>query len=91
MPACMTRFTMFLLFFASAFCHAQATATCDHWTFFISFSASGINRWKTVVGTAPQSGGSPDISVTQTEPLRRTTFRVQPRRIFLSATHWALL
>ncbi len=54
---CLTRFTMFLLFFASAFCRAQTTATCDHWTFFISFSASGINRWKTVVGTAPQSGG----------------------------------
>jgi hypothetical protein len=42
----------------SFFCHAQETATCDHWTFFKSFSASGINRWKTVVGTGTLTDGS---------------------------------
>ena len=41
-----------------SFCHAQGTATCDHWTFFKSFSASGINRWNTVVGTGTLSSGS---------------------------------
>jgi hypothetical protein len=42
----------------SSLCHAQQTATCDHWTFFKSFSPSGINRWNTVVGTGTLSGGS---------------------------------
>jgi hypothetical protein len=42
----------------SFFCHAQETATCDHWTFFKSFSASGINRWNTVVGTGTLRDGS---------------------------------
>ncbi|HEV2699707.1 MAG TPA: hypothetical protein VGU90_17070 [Terriglobales bacterium] len=42
----------------SFFCHAQQTATCDHWTFFKSFSASGINQWNTVVGSATESGGT---------------------------------
>src|ERR1041384_5641541 len=49
----------------SSFCHAQQTATCDHWTYFKSFSASGINRWKTVVGSAQESGvttGLPAVS-----------------------------
>jgi hypothetical protein len=40
-----------------SFCHAQTKATCDHWTFFKTFSASGINRWNTVVGSAQESGG----------------------------------
>ena len=44
-----------LVLSVSFFCHAQQTATCDHWTFFKSFSASGINRWNTVVGTGPFS------------------------------------
>jgi len=43
------------------FCHAQGSATCDHWTFFKSFSASGINQWNTVVGSATQSGGIPQF------------------------------
>ena len=47
-----------LVFSVSSLCHAQGTATCDHWTFFKSFSASGINRWNTVVGTGTLSGGS---------------------------------
>ena len=42
----------------SFFCHAQQKATCDHWTFFKTFSASGINRWSTVVGSATESGGT---------------------------------
>jgi len=49
--------TAILVLSLSFFCHAQ-TATCDHWTFFKSFSASGINRWNTVVGTGVLSGGS---------------------------------
>jgi len=49
--------TAILVLSLSFFCHAQ-TATCDHWTFFKSFSASGINRWNTVVGTGTLSGGS---------------------------------
>ncbi len=44
-----------LVLSVSFFCHAQQTATCDHWTYFKSFSASGINRWNTVVGTGPFS------------------------------------
>jgi hypothetical protein len=47
-----------LVFWLSFFCHAQGTATCDHWTFFKSFSPSGINRWNTVVGTGTLSDGS---------------------------------
>ena len=47
-----------LVLSVSSFCHAQQTATCDHWTFSKSFSASGINRWNTVVGSAAESGGS---------------------------------
>ena len=47
-----------LVLSVSSFCHAQQTATCDHWTFSKSFSASGINRWNTVVGSATESGGS---------------------------------
>ncbi|HKW16631.1 MAG TPA: hypothetical protein VJO35_03885 [Terriglobales bacterium] len=42
----------------SFFCHAQQTATCDHWTFFKNFSPSGINQWNTVVGTGTLSDGS---------------------------------
>ena len=42
----------------SLFCHAQTTATCDHWTFFKSFPPSGINRWNTVVGTGKLADGS---------------------------------
>jgi hypothetical protein len=42
-------------------CHAQTTATCDHWTFFKTFSPSGINRWNTVVGSATESGGIPQF------------------------------
>jgi len=45
------------LFFTSIFGYTQ-TATCDHWTFFKSFSPSGINRWNTVVGTGTLSDGS---------------------------------
>jgi len=48
------------LFFTSIFGYTQ-NATCDHWTFFKSFSASGINRWNTVVGSATQSGGIPQF------------------------------
>ena len=40
------------------FCHAQGTATCDHWTFFKTIQASGINRWKTVVGSAQDGEGT---------------------------------
>jgi hypothetical protein len=47
-----------LLFSLSSFCPAQQAATCDHWTFFKSFPASGINRWNTVVGTGTRSDGS---------------------------------
>src|SRR5436190_21960494 len=47
-----------LVLSVSFFCHAQQAATCDHWTFFKSFSASGINRWNTVVGTGTLSDGS---------------------------------
>src|SRR5437588_6169779 len=47
-----------VLVFVSIFCAGQQTATCDHWTFFKSFSASGINRWNTVVGTGTLSDGS---------------------------------
>lgn len=42
----------------SFFCHAQQTATCDHWTSFKSFSPSGINHWNTIVGTGTLSDGS---------------------------------
>lgn len=48
-----------LFAFTSLFCQAQTTASCDHWTFFTTFSASGINRWNTVVGF----GGQPDGSI----------------------------
>lgn len=47
-----------LLLSVASFCHAQQTATCDHWTFFQSFSPSGINQWNTVVGTGTLSDGS---------------------------------
>jgi hypothetical protein len=47
-----------VLVFASILCAGQTNATCDHWTFFKSFSASGINRWNTVVGSATESGGT---------------------------------
>ena len=52
-----TRITLIavLVLSVSFFCHAQQTATCDRWTFFKSFSASGINRWNTVVGTGTLS------------------------------------
>jgi hypothetical protein len=46
-----------LVLSVSSFCHAQQTATCDHWTFFKSFSASGINHWNTVVGSGTLSSG----------------------------------
>jgi len=56
-----TRFTVslavFLLLIAPLLCDAQ-TATCTNWTFFHSFSPSGINRWNTVVGSAQQSNGT---------------------------------
>jgi hypothetical protein len=54
-----------VLVFASILCASQTKATCDHWTFFKSFSASGINRWSTVVGSAIESGdttGLPPVS-----------------------------
>lgn len=60
MESRVSRITAFLFFFTSILGHAQ-TATCDHWTFFKSFSASGINRWNTVVGSATQSGGIPQF------------------------------
>jgi hypothetical protein len=47
-----------LVLSVSSFCHAQQTATCDHWTFFKGFSASGINQWNTVVGTGTLADGS---------------------------------
>lgn len=47
--------TAVLVLSVSSFGHAQTTATCDHWTFFNSFSPSGINQWNTVVGTATDS------------------------------------
>jgi hypothetical protein len=47
-----------VLVFASILCAGQTNATCDHWTFFKSFSASGINRWNTVVGTGTLADGS---------------------------------
>jgi hypothetical protein len=47
-----------VLVFASILCAGQTKATCDHWTFFKSFSASGINQWNTVVGSATESGGT---------------------------------
>jgi hypothetical protein len=47
-----------VLVFASTLCVGQTDATCDHWTFFKTFSASGINRWNTVVGSAIESGGT---------------------------------
>ena len=47
-----------VLVFASILCAGQTTATCDHWTFFKTFSASGINQWNTVVGSAIESGGT---------------------------------
>jgi hypothetical protein len=50
-----------VLVFASIFCAGQTKATCDHWTFFKSFSASGINQWNTVVGSATESGGIPQF------------------------------
>src|SRR5437764_8105576 len=50
-----------VLVFASIFCAGQTNATCDHWTFFKSFSASGINQWNTVVGSATESGGIPQF------------------------------
>lgn len=55
-----SRFTLIVgfMFSVSFFCNAQTKATCDHWTFFKSFPASGINQWNTVVGTATDSGDS---------------------------------
>jgi hypothetical protein len=47
-----------VLMLSLSFCYAQGTATCDHWTSFKSFSASGINQWNTVVGTGTLSDGS---------------------------------
>ena len=47
-----------LVLSVSFFCHSQTTATCDHWKFFKSFSASGINRWNTVVGTGTLNGST---------------------------------
>jgi hypothetical protein len=47
-----------LVLSVSSFCHAQQTATCDHWTFFKSFSPSGIDQWNTVVGTGTLADGS---------------------------------
>src|SRR5437588_6288693 len=47
-----------VLVFVSIFCAGQTNATCDHWTFFKSFSASGINRWNTVVGTGTLNGST---------------------------------
>ena len=50
-----------VIVFASILCAGQTKATCDHWTFFKSFSASGINQWNTVVGAATESGGTPQF------------------------------
>jgi hypothetical protein len=50
-----------VLVFASILCVGQTKATCDHWTFFKNFSASGINQWNTVVGSATESGGIPQF------------------------------
>jgi hypothetical protein len=50
-----------VLVFGSILCDGQTKATCDHWTFFKSFSASGINQWNTVVGSATESGGIPQF------------------------------
>ena len=47
-----------VLVLSVSFCHAQQKATCDHWTFFKTFSASGINQWNTVVGTGTLADGS---------------------------------
>jgi hypothetical protein len=48
-----------LIFLGSAFCQAKsATATCKDWTFFNTFSPSGINWKGTVVGSATQADGS---------------------------------
>jgi hypothetical protein len=47
-----------LVLFVSSFCHAQTKATCDHWTSFKTFPASGINQWKTVVGSAQDGPGT---------------------------------
>ena len=60
---------IFLLLFASAFCHAQ-TATCTNWKFFqvplpwTGGFPGGINRWGTIVGGADpaQPPGSSTIS-----------------------------
>jgi hypothetical protein len=41
-----------LVFSASLLCQAQATATCDNWTYFNTFTASGINNQGVVVGSA---------------------------------------
>jgi hypothetical protein len=55
-----SRITLIAVFVLSVsfFCHAQTKATCDHWTTFKSFSASGINQWNTVVGTGTLADGS---------------------------------
>jgi hypothetical protein len=47
-----------VLVFASILCAGQTKASCDHWTFFKNFSASGINQWNTVVGTGTLGDGS---------------------------------
>ena len=47
-----------VVLYAASFCQAQQAATCDHWTFFKSFPASGINQWNTVVGTGKLADGS---------------------------------
>ena len=47
-----------VMLYAASFCQAQQAATCDHWTFFKSFSASGINQWNTVVGTGKLADSS---------------------------------
>jgi hypothetical protein len=47
-----------VVLYVASFCQAQQAATCDHWTFFKSFSASGINQWNTVVGTGKLADGS---------------------------------
>ena len=50
-----------VLIFASTLCVGQTKATCDHWTSFSTFAASGINRSNTIVGSAAQSGGIPQF------------------------------
>jgi hypothetical protein len=63
MPTRSPLFSLFLLLFTSALCHAQ-TATCTNWKYlhpvspWLFVNPSGINRWGTVVGDTSKSTGS---------------------------------